>query len=520
MILSSNHSEDPAPSLISQCEGDQVQSIAIISKVSRRSSRIQLHDLNAKSKSPQLLPGTSGYTYYPSESLERTEQVACINKMISRNKASLDTLCCFNTNRGIPGDAALVSSEDREPVQPQPILVTTGRGTFVSRRQIESGKAPIIDVFTEIRMQYPNGILSKQYIHVQNSKRLRRLEHQDISSFRSVAISTGMCLFSKALVPTIDMFQGDKSTGNSVPLRSLPTHLTIYELEITTRLASTISDILGLLYNGCTNNKLDIIVNVDVPDIQYYWAAFELFQHGVVTKEYVQAWIATVDERRHKLWCFINSAICNLLSARHLPPARVILAQGTRCVREYLKQAASIGTIPSLDDLKVYLEHDEADSHRWNAFLRYAGDKNEPKDVRDLGRMFHVFNALSPVLHTTELGGDLEIRSVVEGGLPQLLLQVDDIFEWKVFDRAKRILKERQSHVPHNSKVEIVGLFPMQKIFVGGDGRSNLWTNPPGPLLRSAETGRLCFPADIFSLVYGGEMWSHIDNWIKQSGQY
>ena len=104
--------------------------------------------------------------------------------------------------------------------------------------------------------------------------------------------------------------------------------------------------------------------------------------------------------------------------------------------------------------------------------------------------------------------------------MPQLLLQVDDIFEWKVFDRAMRILKERQNHVPHNSKVEIVGLFPMQKIFVGGDGRSNLWTNPPGPLLRSAETGRLCFPADIFRPVYGGEMWSRIDSWIKQSGQH
>ena len=517
MVLSNNHSKDPSLLLISQC--DQVQSIAIISKGSQRPSRIQLHDLNAESGFPQLLPGTSGYTYYPSDTLEKTEHVACINKMISRNRASLDTLCCFNTNRSIPGAAAVVSKKDRESVQAQPIVVTTDCGAFVSQRPIEAGKVPIIDVFTKIQMRYANGMLSTQHIHVQNSKGLRRLEFSNASSLRSIAISTGMCLFSKALVPTIDTWRDDRSIENSVPRRSLPTHLTIYELEITTRLASTISDIVGLLYDVSTDNELDIIVNVDVPDIQYYWAAFELFQHGVVSKNYVQAWIATVDERRHKLWCFFNSAIRNLLSARHLPPVRVVLTQGTKSVCEYLKQAASIGAIPSLDDLMDYLKHNKADSHCWNAFLRYAGEKYKPRDVQDLGRLFHVFNALSPVLHTTERVEDLAIRSVMEGDLPQLLLQVDDVFEWKVFDRAKRILKERQNHVPHDSKVEIVGLFPMQRIFVGGNGRSNLWTNPPGPLLRSAETGRLCFPADIFSAVYGGEMWSHINSWITQSGQ-
>jgi hypothetical protein len=519
MSLPDGHSDDHAPYFDSSGDESQNLLIAVTSPRDVGSSLVHFHRFGAESSSSQSLPGASCYTYHALGTMGETGCGGWITKVILRNKRSLETLQCLGRRDTLDGTAS-AWNEEKDSAYPGPTIAKIDTSAFVSQYQVGTGKTPIVDVFTKMEMQYGNGIRSTQHIHVQNSRGLRSLGKPDARPLRSVAISTGMCLFSKAFVPPHDIIGEGVNVGFWTPRTLPPTQLTIYELEITTRLATTIADIVGLLRNDCGSDNPSIIVNVDIPDVQYCWGAFELLQKGVVTRTQVQTWIAAVDERRCKLWRFIETAIRDMLDARLLSPVQILLAGGTASVRKYLSQAAATGVTPSLDDILDVLNNDGHDTHRWNKFLQHAGVVYGPKDIPELGRLFHVFNSLDLVLHTTSRMVDCRVDASIKYERPQLLLQVDDIFEWKIFDRARSILKAYQTDVCHDIQIQIVGLFPLQKIFAGGNGRSSLWTNPPGPLLRSIANNHPYLSADVLSTVYGKTMWPYIARWMKQSSSY
>lgn len=301
------------------------------------------------------------------------------------------------------------------------------------------------EVFSKIQLRFKNGTLSTQHVHVRNSKGLRNLQKSTTGPLRSIAISTGMCLFSRALVPSFGSPDDNSSDECRMPLPCAQTDLTIYELETMIRLASTIADVVGILKHHAETERLSIVVNVDIPDVQYYWPAIELFRKGTISEAHLKSWFATVDERRCKLRCFFEAAINELLESRLLPAIRIVLAQGTESVRRYYKRVTALTAIPSLEDLLDILKGDEQTSNTWSTFLKSAGSKFGPTNIQDLGYIMHVFNALSPVFwnkHRTIHG---ESEPDLENHKPQLLLQIDDIIEWKVFARAQNVLKAYQA---------------------------------------------------------------------------
>ncbi|KAM0714150.1 hypothetical protein Q7P37_010299 [Cladosporium fusiforme] len=320
------------------------------------------------------------------------------------------------------------------------------------------------------------GVVSKQHIHVRNVKQINTSEELRTARLRPVVINTGMCLFSQALISSVLTPRPDPSEACRVPWAQTQA-LTLYETEILIRLSSTIADVVGLLQDRSETGASSITVNVDLPDVQYYLRAFELLDCGMITRTCAQDWIVAVDERRRKLWILINFTITNMLKDRSLTCVQITLAQGTEAVRRCLKGFANTGSVPSLDELLDELLGTIAstgeDAHRWQDFLKL---QKKPKDIHDLGCLMHVFNSVRPALHGAKAEGEVGAPSAKEGS--QLLLQVDDIVEWRIFDRAKRFLRSYQADVSPEHRVRIVGLFPLQKVFTDGNEWRCLWTAP------------------------------------------
>jgi hypothetical protein len=93
-----------------------------------------------------------------------------------------------------------------------------------------------------------------------------------------------MCLFSESLVSSLRNRE-DATTR---------TEWTLYELETMIRLSSMVADAIGLLRSDDGAGVPLVDVYVDLPDVQYYWTAFELLQQGKITNGEVQNWIKAV----------------------------------------------------------------------------------------------------------------------------------------------------------------------------------------------------------------------------------
>lgn len=250
--------------------------------------------------------------------------------------------------------------------------------------------------------------------------------------------------------------------------------------------------------------------------MQYYWAAFEFLKQGAVSRLYVQRLIEAVDKRRRTLWTLFSSALRYMLESRLLRLVRISLAEGTESVRSHLKRSIDTAAewTTSLDELVSTLTSEGADARCWDQFLNHAAGASVPTNTQELGRLMHVSNALKPALNSVKQGE--ECRAPLAPSRPRLLLQIDDIVEWKVFDRAKNILKSYQADLYNDTKVQMVGLFRTQKVFVDGKGRSSLWTNCPGLSSRSVTGDRLQCAEDIFSTVYGSAISSLVSRWLEE----
>ena len=93
-------------------------------------------------------------------------------------------------------------------------------------------------------------------------------------------------------------------------------------------------------------------------------------------------------------------------------------------------------------------------------------------------------------------------------GRPLLLVVVDNISEWDIFHDTKRYLQGYHAQLRKDLEVKdlgvhILGLFPLQRIFVKDDERSSLWARCPGSRLRVNDCDSLQTPAKIVENVYG-----------------
>lgn len=237
-----------------------------------------------------------------------------------------------------------------------------------------------------------------------------------------------------------------------------------------------------------------------MPDVQYYWTAFELLQKGEATKCEVQNWIAAVDTRREDIWRRLRHLIRNGLNARGLAPVKVFLAEGTTSLRNLLLESLEDGKCPSVDESLFTLRNKGPQASPWNEFLEHIDETSKSSNLDSLNHLIHIYNTVNPALSRLGTGTTHTNHSTTDQ--PLLLVVIDDIAECEIFDGAKSYLQRCHNKLRRDLGVQILGLFPIQKIFVEDDERSSLWARCPGTHLRIDDVEGLQTPGVVVEKVY------------------
>ncbi|KAM4057163.1 hypothetical protein HRG_004006 [Hirsutella rhossiliensis] len=294
--------------------------------------------------------------------------------------------------------------------------------------------------------------------------------------------------------------------------------LTLYELETIARLSSAIADTACVVKNTSRGRDTPLSIDIDIPDFQYYWTACGLFERNLVTIGYVQSWIAAIDERRRKLKAIMTALLRTILTDRQLSDIEINIAPGTEPAVNLIKEKIVSGTIPSLEEIMSAMRSQGGEARQWRDFLDHLGSGHQPSTVGDLGRLVYVFKAVKPALeheHTVAAPNG----NIRDAPGRTLIIQVDDIIEWRIFDRAKSFLEHYATQKPNYAeKALIVGLFPIHKIFVAGSSRSDLYHKDPGPQLCLNSEGAMIGPLDVIGMTYGIHMKEVLQRLRRREG--
>lgn len=198
---------------------------------------------------------------------------------------------------------------------------------------------------------------------------------------------------------------------------------------------------------------------------------------------------------------------------RHRCDVGIGISSGTEAAILLIKEKLELGYVPSLEETLHALVSRGKDSEAWRLFLDSLDPRQQPTDMEDLGQLTYVFAAVKPALSLKEALTHHDIRWNVPNR--KLIIQVDDIRERKILDRAKAFIKEYAKKKVSGSAAELVilGLFPNQKVFAAGPGRSDLDFEDSGLQLCLGSTKEMVGPLDIMSRTYG----MHIGNQVRHS---
>lgn len=430
------------------------------------------HDLR---QDQHLFSKVHGYTYLRDESAVQSSEGRYVSRAVSKLSFFSERLSCRQ----------ITPHDTRKEAKFTFPMVQIGPDAFVSQYTTKANKH-MVNVFPKLSFRYSNGFAASHHVHARN---IRPSGSQE-SRPGSVCFSTGMCLFSEALVLSLKDRKDAKAR----------VEWTLYELETMIRLASMIADVIGLIRVDGASPTPPISVYVDLPDVQYYWIAFEQLQRGSVTGRDVRNWIKAVDTRRDEMWARLRDLIQKMLHARDLAPVDIHLAEGTASLRDLLKTGLRCGQCPSVDQSLFTLRTKGPQAHSWNEFMEHVDETSMPKTSEDLSHLIHIYNTIKPAL--PRLRDTTTQPDPLTPVLPLLLIVVDDIAEWRIFDGAESYLRGRRTMLYHNTEVHVVGLFPLQKVFVKDDERSSLWSRCPGSLLRIDNIDSLQTPGKVVERIY------------------
>jgi hypothetical protein len=461
-------------------------------------SVVVIQTLVDDSRPAQMLSGATGYRFLgavpdPGSGNKR------FLKSIRKNTSALEKLCCIlqSETKGMPVNAQQSSTGVRDSIK-------IGQGVFISNPELEDKEkdSDMTEIYTKIALQFSNGVSSTQYFNSRCSTiKPAFLSRDSPVRFKRIDINTGMCLFSKAVLSASPGHGQSINDDEKLPIPPLPRNHkpTAYELEIITRLSFAIADVVGLIGEPHRSRNTPVAINIDIPDLQYYWTACELFERGLVTIDYVQSWIAMIDKRRKQLKNILTSTIRAMLLDRHLCDIDIHITPGTEPAVELVKKSVAIGAVPCLEELVGALRSQGENGVRWREFLDNLDPRHQPSTVEELGRLMYIFKTVRPALEHHQPPVD-ENNDDMPGR--KLVIQVDDVNEWKVLDKSQAFLKKYSKRLVEDEAI-LVGLFPMQRIFAAGKGRTDLYVSDPGHRLcldvEQTKIGLL----DVISATYG-----------------
>lgn len=452
------------------------EAVAVIHNSTNAPPTVALHKLHSDGSETQAIPHASGYAFYTEGAVNRQMSLE-FRRHVSDNVAGFEKLCAFLERVKVNGHRGSRSKRR--------CSVHIAREAFVSVRgclKTQKENQPV-DLYSRVQFRYLNNFSSTQYFKTRCStlKPAMLNSATQVDRFRSIDINTGMCMFSR---PSLKMSPGHDELDlgeESFTIPPLPHDIepTMYELELIVRLSSSIADVVALVDEHCSQSHAIINVNLDIPDFQYYWATCKLLERKLITIEYVTKWIAAMDKRRHQLAAVMTDMVYYNLSSRSISMSKVQvrLTRGTEAAADLIKETVKSGLLPSLDEVVSALRSGK-EGLQWSQFLDSFDRQSRLATVGDLGKVTYVYNMVKSALLSTS-------PAIPQSGHPEragraLIFHVDDIHESTIFDRSKNFLpRYGRKHGTGAGDAVIIGLFPMQKIFVAGPGRSYLYHDGP-----------------------------------------
>ncbi|KAJ6178065.1 hypothetical protein N7519_008526 [Penicillium mononematosum] len=461
--------------------------ISIIHRYESKPSVVLNYVLDDGQPDFKVLPGAPGYQY-----IGRSSELPPDDKRLKQLKkctVSLEKLC------------QLLGSEVKDS---HASSVVIGKGGFISTPHLEDMKKAMdmTDIYTKLEVRYSNGMTSTQYIHPRCfTIKQALLKEAGPVRFNRIEINSGICLFSKGVLSTSPGHGKSTDTGNQLEIPPLPKHnrLTIYELETITRMSSAIADTVGLI--GAAYKSRDTPVQrVTSSD------------GGLSQSSMSRAGLKQSIGEKKQLGSIMTSVLRKMLMDRHICDVNIAISSGTEAAITLVREKMETESIASLEEILDALRSRGNDSEMWRLFLDNLDPRQQPTDMESLGRLIYVFKSTKPALAKQRVTSfEKPIEDVPNR---MLIIQVDDVHEWKILDRAKSFIKEYSKMLPGGAHESVMlGLFPIQKIFSAGPGRSDLYLEDPGFKLRMSSGGRLVGPMDIISATYG----EHIGNHVRRS---
>lgn len=333
------------------------------------------------------------------------------------------------------------------------------------------------DMFTGINFQYQNGHSSTSYFRTRfdsvlpklASSPLLNLESSELNAstssdeLTSVVIDTGMCMFSRYTL----------AAESGIPPVPKGIEPTLYELEIIVRLSGTIADIVGR-FRGCNTTT---IVNIDIPDFQYYWNACSLLQKGLISVDYMQGWMAAMDLRKSQLGDVMTSMIRSAMRDRGLanPNVLIQLNSGAEEAVALFRTKTAAGMVPSVREVITAMASYGPEASKWQQFFGVLPVAKQPLTMDELGKLVYVFKTVKSAL-TPNIPSDTATNRVRRPAGQSLIVQVNDITDWRVYDKSRTFLRAYSKIQNVCLKyIAIIGIFPLQRIFLTRPGRSSLY---------------------------------------------
>ncbi|KAJ5146143.1 uncharacterized protein N7515_000707 [Penicillium bovifimosum] len=479
-------------------------------------SSVTYHELDGNT----LIPDVLGYSYL--------RDLADEGKKQSPGKQYARVIQAYSKIHDLLSPPRASKTEARES-KGSPVLFHEKKCALIERLEPPpNSKADVVNTtFAQIKVQTPTGPPVDQFVNCRSSNiKANDLKDSANGLSRPITISTGICLFSSQLlgfIPTKGLSTPDGTAETAIPPLPYSQVSTFYELETCTRMAMTIAGLAVTACTGGTAGSRPIVVRLDVPRLQYYSYPLELLQAGLVSWEYVREWFSLVDRRHRQVATLMKDTITQEVRRRG-GDVQVEVTNGTTAVVQFLRLCIlDRRELPTVDDMLFVLEWIGPYQAAWREFLDIVGESQRPKDLRSLSIMAYVFEVMYPALNQTSTKTG-HVND--EGTARPLLIQVDDIAEWRIFDRAEKLLKrfkERQ----HDLDPLLVGVFPSPRIFTSEDqGRSTLFLHDPGlkiqqpcsPSSDSKEGSGVVSPLDIIGEIYGGEVQDTLVQLLMKGG--
>lgn len=347
-----------------------------------------------------------------------------------------------------------------------------------------------------------------------------------LTEFSSVNILSGICLFSQEHLgylhgesaPTPDSSETTpiEPSDDLVPL-PVDQRPTLYEIESLVRLPNAIADIVSIL-----PATIDTTITLDVPRVQYYAFLLDLYAGGRCSREHIKSWLEVIDRRHNQIAKVFERAVQDALRRRGVSRGnvRIELSTGLEEVIPYIRGTIEQGNSPSVENLLRELLKLDPLFREYYEHLPQL--QHPPQNLVDLCFTSYTYQVLRPVFQRVHENKSSEIDAPkAHRGNRQLLINIDNAAEWRIYSQAEKMLKGYQKRYSSIINPLLLGIFPSELIFTAENtGRTSLYLRNVGQYICDESERRIVSPSDIVKKVYGAGVTRRVVNWMEEEGMF